>query len=549
MSRIKKQLPDGWVMVHLGDIAAKITDGSHNPPRKQQSGFRMISARNVRHGEIDFDNIRFINERDFQKEHQRTSIQPGDILLTIVGTIGRSAVVPDNLPSFTAQRSVAIIKPILVNSKYLHNQFQSQSFQAKFIDRAKGSAQKGVYLKTLSMIPVLIAPLKEQERIVEKVEKLLAAIVKVKEQLANIPGILKRFRQSALSDAITGKLTQTLRNKNKFNYDNKQTLIFDIDLPTGWKKIKVRDFTSKVGSGATPKGGQRVYVLSGTPLIRSQNVHFEGFVEEGLVFINQKHAKKLTNVEVQEDDVLLNITGASIGRVATAPKPMNGARVNQHVCIIRPNKLIQPSFLSYFLASPEMQRHIMQSQYGVTRQALTKTQILDFEVPLPHKEEQKEIVRFLDSLFALADNIESRYQNAIKKVNEVSQNILTKAFCGELVITEAELAKKERRSYETAEELLSRIKFERERLSKHKTKRKIMKKIKNKIQDITADKLAVILLRSQTRKLSPDQLFSKAGFDENSVDQFYELLRDCVAQKRIIETRTKDNHIFLEGVG
>ena len=227
---------------------------------------------------------------------------------------------------------------------------------------------------------------------------------------------------------------------------------------------------------------------------------------------------------------------------------MNGARVNQHVCIIRPSKLIRPSFLSYFLASPEMQNHIMQSQYGVTRQALTKTQVLGFWVPLPHEEEQKEIISRIDSLFTLADNIESRYQNVTKKIDETRESILSKAFRGELVPTEAELAKKDGRSYETAEELLIRIKFERERLSRHKTKRYIMKKIKNKTQDITADELAIILLRSQTHKLSPDQLFSKAGFDENSVDQFYELLRDCVTKKRIIEIRSQDSHILLEGI-
>jgi hypothetical protein len=154
----------------------------------------------------------------------------------------------------------------------------------------------------------------------------------------------------------------------------------------------------------------------------------------------------------------------------------------------------------------------------------------------------------LERLFALADNIERRYQNVIKKIDETRENILTKAFRGELVPTEAELARKEGRSHETAEELLVRIKYEREKLSRNKIKRHIMKKVKNKIQDITADKLAVILLQSQTHKLSPDELFSKAGFDENSVDQFYELLRECVIQKRVVETRTKDNRIWLEGI-
>jgi len=113
----------------------------------------------------------------------------------------------------------------------------------------------------------------------------------------------------------------------------------------------LKSLTSKIGSGATPRGGRESYVTSGTPLIRSMNVHFGGFSPEGLVYLTDDQAAALSSATVQTDDVLLNITGASIGRVTTAPDSMAGARVNQHVTIIRPLPDLVPAFLSLYLAS------------------------------------------------------------------------------------------------------------------------------------------------------------------------------------------------------
>src|ERR1700683_1422731 len=112
-----------------------------------------------------------------------------------------------------------------------------------------------------------------------------------------------------------------------------------------WTTVKLKSVTTKVGSGATPRGGDVVYKQSGIPLIRSMNIHFDGFLADGLVFLDDKEASLLSNVEVHGDDVLFNITGASIGRVTIAPAEMEGARVNQHVCIIRPTEKLSPRFL------------------------------------------------------------------------------------------------------------------------------------------------------------------------------------------------------------
>src|SRR4051812_2319345 len=107
------------------------------------------------------------------------------------------------------------------------------------------------------------------------------------------------------------------------------------DVPAGWEREKLRNLTKKIGSGATPRGGEKAYAKAGIPLIRSMNVHFDGLRTNGLAFINETQASALDGVTVHSNDVLLNITGASIGRVTVATDAFEGARVNQHVCIIR----------------------------------------------------------------------------------------------------------------------------------------------------------------------------------------------------------------------
>ena len=199
-------------------------------------------------------------------------------------------------------------------------------------------------------------------------------------------------------------------------------------LPNGWTQTKLGKLTSKIGSGATPRGGSKSYKQDGIPLVRSMNVHFDGFHPTGLAYIDDEQAKQLANVEVKTGDILLNITGASIGRVTIAPQCLNGARVNQHVSIIRLLPGFEANYIRYFLASPEMQRFIQEENYGVTRQALTKGMIEDIDVPLPPLAEQSRIVAKLDSLFARTRRARAELARIPPLVEHYKQAILAAAF-------------------------------------------------------------------------------------------------------------------------
>lgn len=202
--------------------------------------------------------------------------------------------------------------------------------------------------------------------------------------------------------------------------------------PSGWASARIGDLTTKVGSGATPKGGESAYKSTGTPLIRSMNVVFFGFKREGLAYLDDAQAKALNGAEVQACDVLLNITGASIGRVTVTPENLAGARVNQHVCIIRPVAELDPRFLNAYLSSPTMQGAITAENYGVTRQALTKQQILDFEIPLAPLAEQKRIADKLDALLARLDACRERLDRVLGILKRFRQSVLAAATSGEL---------------------------------------------------------------------------------------------------------------------
>ena len=209
------------------------------------------------------------------------------------------------------------------------------------------------------------------------------------EVFADTPDAVAKMRELVLHLAFSGKLLPTSES---------------------WPLVPLKSLATKIGSGATPAGGRESYFSEGIPLIRSMNVHFAGFESKGLVFLNDKQATQLANVTVKPDDVLLNITGASIGRVTTAPPEMADARVNQHVAIIRPTKELDAQFLAKYLASPAIQRMIEDVQVGATREALTKGMIEKFQIPVPSLAEQKRIVAKVDELMALGDRLEAQKQ-------------------------------------------------------------------------------------------------------------------------------------------
>ncbi len=172
------------------------------------------------------------------------------------------------------------------------------------------------------------------------------------------------------------------------------------------KKTKLKEITTKIGSGATPRGGKESYKSSGITLIRSLNVYDFNFEYGGLAFIDESQAQKLSNVEVKQNDILLNITGASVARCCVVPNNVLPARVNQHVAIVRINPVLaNPYYVYYSINSNQYKKHLLAlAQGGATREALTKDTISDFEISLPLLSVQNKIASILSAYDDLIEN-------------------------------------------------------------------------------------------------------------------------------------------------
>ncbi|MFR2568801.1 MAG: restriction endonuclease subunit S [Bacteroides fragilis] len=188
-----------------------------------------------------------------------------------------------------------------------------------------------------------------------------------------------------------------------------------------WKKSTIGSLSTKVGSGVTPRGGETVYKSEGHSFVRSQNVGWGHLQLDDIAFIDKETHLRQKNTELQLDDVLLNITGASIGRSALVNKQIAGGNVNQHVCIIRTKDNLVPAFLCNFLLSNHGQKQIDSFQAGGNRQGLNFEQIRSIKITIPSTKEQTKIATLLhliDERIATQNKIIERYESLIRGINQ-----------------------------------------------------------------------------------------------------------------------------------
>ena len=213
-------------------------------------------------------------------------------------------------------------------------------------------------------------------------------------------------------------MTTTINNENKkLNVPNLRFPEFEGE----WEKCKLGELTTKVGSGSTPKGGNAVYTSVGHCFVRSQNVGMGYLILDDIAHIDDDIHKKHKATEINEDDVLLNITGASIGRTAIATKEIEGGNVNQHVCIIRANSKVSPKFLCNYIQTKKIQNYIQSLQTGGSREGLNFEQIRSFPISLPGIAEQSQIAQLLDKLnerIATQNKIIDKLQSLIKGISK-----------------------------------------------------------------------------------------------------------------------------------
>jgi type I restriction enzyme S subunit len=350
--------------------------------------------------------------------------------------------------------------------------------------------QRRVPAAFLENAQIPLPPLPEQNRIVAKVGELLGRVNSVRERLARVQTILKRFRQSVLSAACSGRLTAEWREKQEKitpveltikeilelrekesshynpssrNYRRPQDVdLGDLpDLPENWKYVSAGSLFTFVTSGS--RGWAKYYSPSGPIFIRIGNLDHDSISLDlrGIQCVDPPTGKEQRRTRVQLGDILISIT-ADVGMTALVQHEIGEAYINQHIAIARPvTGLFRPYLAWYLVARDGGQAQFQKLQRGATKVGLGLDDIKSVPVAFAPLEEQYEIVRRLEALFTMADTIEKRLASASHRTEKIQQSILGKAFRGELVPTEAELARREGRSYEPASSLLARIKAER----------------------------------------------------------------------------------------
>ncbi len=351
---------------------------------------------------------------------------------------------------FNAYQRTYVLQNMLVEARLVYH-FLQYSLDHLTKDQ-RGTTIKYIRLPDLQNHTIPLPPLNEQRRIVAKLDALLPKVKHAQARLAKIPGIVKKFRQSVLAAACSGRLTEDWREGK--------------DLPE-WKEALSGTLLSFVTSGS--RGWAKYYSETGALFLRIGNLdHFTVNLDlSKKQYVNPPQNSEGRRTRVQANDILISIT-ADVGMIGLIPENFEEAYINQHISLARPNKEVYAPFLAWYLASSEGQSQFQEMQRGATKVGLGLDDIKNVKVPLPPLEEQHEIVRRVEKLFALADSLEAKYSNAMQRVAKIEQALLAKAFRGELAPPDPH--------DEPAEVLLQRILTEKAKLEAGPKTRQTKKK-------------------------------------------------------------------------
>ena len=270
-------------------------------------------------------------------------------------------------------------------------------------------------------------PLAEQRAIAAYLDRETARIDALIARTQQLNALFGEKRVALISQAVTKGLDPAVPLK-----DSGAEWLGDI--PRHWDVKRMKHVTLHIGSGKTPRGGAEIYQSSGVLFIRSQNVHFDGLRLTDVVFISEEIDLGMRSTRVHTHDVLLNITGASLGRCSIVTLDVGAANVNQHVCILRPRPShICPEFLNYVVASDMVQSQIFSTENGSSREGITFQQIADFWMSLPiDVAEQRAIADYLDSETAKIDALIAKNDQLIALLREKRTSLISATVTGKI---------------------------------------------------------------------------------------------------------------------
>lgn len=365
--------------------------------------------------ELNFNELRYIDESIVVKDDKK--LKKNDILIcTASGSkshLGKVALVEEDL-SMAFGGFMGVLRSDLskISPQYLYRILISDIFKKHVDGLSNGANINNLKFSQIENLEIPLPSLATQLKIVEKLDKIFAEIDRAT--------VATQVNVKNAEDIFQSYLTEVFERGGD-----------------GWVKNKLSTICSKIGSGATPRGGNESYKSEGISLIRSMNVYDDGFLYDSLAHIDEEQARALDNVTVESDDVLFNITGASVARCCVVPNDVLPARVNQHVSILRAiNEKINPNLLHLLLISKFHKNNLLKvgESGGTTRQAITKSQLIDYEISYPQElKSQKELVQSIQEFKSVTNLLKRASVEKLNSFHPMKQSILKQAFNGELV--------------------------------------------------------------------------------------------------------------------
>ncbi|MDD1230760.1 restriction endonuclease subunit S [Klebsiella pneumoniae] len=440
------KLPEGWVKSELDNILLTIIGGgtpSKAIPEYYQGDIPWMSVKDMNKHTLT-DTIDHITNDAV--ENSSTNIIPaGTPIIATRMSLGK--IVTASFDSAINQDLKALFLSSGVERNFFIHWYRSQ---AQLIESlGTGTTVKGIRLEVLKALSINLPPFFEQKIIAEKLDTLLAQVDSTKARLEQIPQILKRFRQVVLAAIVNGKLSTNTEQ---------------------WKVYSLKNLCVSISDGdhqAPPKSE------TGIPFLVISDVN-KGKIDLENVSRCDPESYYLALKEIRKpslNDILYTVTGSfGIPVVVNTTKPFCFQR---HIAIIKPNSnLINYRFLLFYLESPQIFKHASDVATGTAQKTVSLSSLRNFELSVPSLKEQAVIVHRVEQLFAYADTIEKQVNNALTRVNNLTQSILAKAFRGELTAQWRAENPSLISGENSATALLERIKAERAASSGKKSSRK-----------------------------------------------------------------------------
>lgn len=407
-------LPITWTLAQLGDLTTQIVGGG-TPSKASSANFDgHIPFMTVKDMKARFVSTTVDHISDQALNSSSTVKVPADTLI-VASRMSLGKIARPTMDVAINQDLKAIFLQEGIEKTYLEYFWRSKSHAIQAM--GTGTTVKGIRLEDIRALNVPLAPRDEQKRIADKLDTVLTRVDAVNARLARVAPLLKRFRQSVLTAATSGRLTEDWRGS----------------VSPHWDTMCAEEVCSKVQSGGTPKAG---FADEGVPFLKVYNIVDQkvSFDYKPQFVSHEIHRSELRKSQVEPGDVLMNIVGPPLGKVAIVPDSHASWNINQAITLFRPSDRVCSRWIYIILCEGAPIREVLSKTKGSVGQVnISLSQCRAFELPVPPADEQAEIVRRVETLFAFADRLEARLQAAQTATERLTPSLLAKAFRGELV--------------------------------------------------------------------------------------------------------------------